>query len=169
MGHYDIQQVCLNGHQVTANYSSSPEFRRDFCATCGEKRLRDALHVITIFLVSIRLVALYVGTTDTPEYCEHCGAAFPWTEKKSKLISSSLKASSVSNDYFGLVKKICSRFHLVANQLKTRHSNRESLVISDEYDVQDLLHALLHIYFDDIRPEEWTPNYAGGSSRVDFY
>ncbi|WP_445923668.1 PD-(D/E)XK nuclease domain-containing protein, partial [Klebsiella pneumoniae] len=65
-------------------------------------------------------------------------------------------------------KKICSRFHLVANQLKTRHSNRESLVISDEYDVQDLLHALLHIYFDDIRPEEWTPNYAGGSSRVDF-
>ncbi len=60
-------------------------------------------------------------------------------------------------------------FHLVANQLKTRHSNRESLVISDEYDVQDLLHALLHIYFDDIRPEEWTPNYAGGSSRVDFY
>ncbi|MBL1729070.1 hypothetical protein ELD60_31035, partial [Klebsiella pneumoniae] len=79
-----------------------------------------------------------------------------------------MKASSVSNDYFGLVKKICSRFHLVANQLKTRHSNRESLVISDEYDVQDLLHALLHIYFDDIRPEEWTPNYAGGSSRVDF-
>ncbi|MBD3708590.1 DUF2321 domain-containing protein [Klebsiella pneumoniae] len=37
MGHYDIQQVCLNGHQVTANYSSSPEFRRDFCATCGGK------------------------------------------------------------------------------------------------------------------------------------
>ncbi|MBL3307802.1 DUF2321 domain-containing protein, partial [Klebsiella pneumoniae] len=39
MGHYDIQQVCLNGHQVTANYSSSPEFRRDFCATCGEKTI----------------------------------------------------------------------------------------------------------------------------------
>ncbi len=169
MGHYDIQQVCLNGHQVTANYSSSPEFRRDFCATCGEKTITRCPscnhHIPGEYQVS---GAFYVGTTDTPEYCEHCGAAFPWTEKKSKLISSSLKASSVSNDYFGLVKKICSRFHLVANQLKTRHSNRESLVISDEYDVQDLLHALLHIYFDDIRPEEWTPNYAGGSSRVDF-
>ncbi|MBD3699729.1 DUF2321 domain-containing protein [Klebsiella pneumoniae] len=76
----------------------------------GKKRLRDALHVITIFLGEYQVSgAFYVGTTDTPEYCEHCGAAFPWTEKKSKLISSSLKASSVSNDYFGLVKKICSR------------------------------------------------------------
>lgn len=24
------------------------------------------------------------------------------------------------------------------------------------------------MYFDDIRPEEWTPSYAGGASRVDF-
>jgi hypothetical protein len=34
--------------------------------------------------------------------------------------------------------------------------------------VQDLLHALLLIDFDDIRPEEWTPSYAGSSSRMDF-
>ena len=40
--------------------------------------------------------------------------------------------------------------------------------IEDEYDVQDLLHALLHLYFDDIRAEEWTPSYAGKSARVDF-
>ena len=38
----------------------------------------------------------------------------------------------------------------------------------DEYDVQDLLHALLTIYFDDIRKEEWAPSYAGGASRMDF-
>lgn len=30
------------------------------------------------------------------------------------------------------------------------------------------MHSLLHIHFDDIRPEEWTPSYAGGGSRVDF-
>jgi hypothetical protein len=36
------------------------------------------------------------------------------------------------------------------------------------YDVQDLLHALLKIDFDDVRPEEWTPSYAGKSSRTDF-
>ena len=27
---------------------------------------------------------------------------------------------------------------------------------------------MLRIFFDDIRPEEWTPSYAGGSSRMDF-
>jgi len=63
---------------------------------------------------------------------------------------------------------LCKRFHLVVRQLRSRHNGRQTLQIEDEYDVQDLLHALLTIYFDDIRPEEWTPSYAGGSSRMDF-
>jgi hypothetical protein len=66
------------------------------------------------------------------------------------------------------IEKLLTRFHIVAQQLKKRHGNRHSHVIKDEYDVQDLLHALLRIDFDDVRPEEWTPSYAGGSSRMDF-
>lgn len=66
------------------------------------------------------------------------------------------------------VELICNRFHLTARQLRQRHADRETLSVEDEYDVQDLLHALLHLYFEDIRPEEWTPSYAGGSARVDF-
>jgi len=42
------------------------------------------------------------------------------------------------------------------------------LEIRDEYDVQDLLHALLLVEFGDIRREEWTPSYAGGSARADL-
>ncbi|EJF8822134.1 malate dehydrogenase, partial [Salmonella enterica subsp. enterica serovar Infantis] len=38
----------------------------------------------------------------------------------------------------------------------------------DEYDVQDLVHALLTLHFDDIRPEEGSPSFAGSSSRQDF-
>src|SRR6185503_12855207 len=53
---------------------------------------------------------------------------------------------------------LLSRFHLVAKQLRHRHSEGETLDIENEYDVQDLLHSLLHIYFDDIRPEETTPS-----------
>lgn len=64
--------------------------------------------------------------------------------------------------------QICSRFHLVARQLNYRHAGRQTLEINDEYDVQDLMHSLLHIGFDDVRNEEWTPSYAGGASRVDF-
>lgn len=63
---------------------------------------------------------------------------------------------------------ICKKFHVVARQLRNRRNNRTTLEIEDEYDVQDLLHSLLKIYFDDIRPEEWVPSYAGSSSRIDF-
>lgn len=66
------------------------------------------------------------------------------------------------------VIKICSTFHRVARQLRQRHDGRGTLTIEDEYDLQDLFHALLRIFFEDVRPEEWTPSYAGGSSRVDF-
>ncbi|OMD20453.1 hypothetical protein BSK48_30660 [Paenibacillus odorifer] len=69
---------------------------------------------------------------------------------------------------YDLVLKLCYRFHMVARQLRSRHSDRPTLDINDEYDVQDLFHALLLLDFDDVRPEEWTPSYAGSSSRVDF-
>lgn len=67
-----------------------------------------------------------------------------------------------------LLETIFNRFHKVVRQLRTRHSKRNTLEVNDEYDVQDLLHALLMLHFDDIRPEEWTPSYAGGSLRMDF-
>jgi hypothetical protein len=66
------------------------------------------------------------------------------------------------------VAMICARLHLVARQLRVRHGGRPTLEIRDEYDMQDLLHALLRIDFDDVRTEEWTPSYAGGSARMDF-
>lgn len=67
-----------------------------------------------------------------------------------------------------LIKLLCERFHLASRQIRSRHNDRETLNIEDEYDVQDLFHALLTLYFDDIRDEEWTPSYAGSCSRVDF-
>jgi len=75
---------------------------------------------------------------------------------------------SSSQDVSALLNTVFSKFHRVARQLRTRYNNRGTLEINDEYDVQDLLHALLQLYFDDIRKEEWTPSYAGGSSRQDF-
>ena len=71
-------------------------------------------------------------------------------------------------DAINLVKDICTRFHQVAKQIRRRYNNRPTLDIEDEYDVQNLLHALLRLYFDDVRAEEWTPSYAGNASRMDF-
>lgn len=66
------------------------------------------------------------------------------------------------------IRKILAGYHLVANQLKRRRKNKTPYIIEDEYDVQDLLHALLRLDFGDIRKEEWTPSYAGGASRIDL-
>jgi CheY-like chemotaxis protein len=67
-----------------------------------------------------------------------------------------------------LARGICARFHLVASELTHRRQGRPTITIDDEYDAQDLLRSLLNAYFDDVRPEEWVPSYAGGSARVDF-
>ena len=61
-----------------------------------------------------------------------------------------------------------SKFHKVAQSLRHRHADRETLLIKDEYDVQDLLRSILQIDFEDIREEDYSPSYAGGNSRVDF-
>lgn len=67
-----------------------------------------------------------------------------------------------------LIERICLGFHTAARQLRSRYSQRPTLEIEDEYDVQDLLHAFLRLHFDDVRAEEWNPSYAGRSSRCDF-
>jgi hypothetical protein len=86
----------------------------------------------------------------------------PWLESCKK------PTQSKGADAFGQVEHLLKRFHVVARQLRHRYSNRETLVISDEHDVQDLLHALLKTAIDDVRPEEFTPSYAGACSRIDF-
>ncbi|MEK6324849.1 MAG: hypothetical protein AABN33_24665 [Acidobacteriota bacterium] len=77
-------------------------------------------------------------------------------------------AQAKSPDTLDNLRNVLLRFHAVAIQMRQRHDRRTTLDVNDEYDVQDLLHALLCLHFDDIRPEEWTPSYAGKSSRVDF-
>ncbi len=68
------------------------------------------------------------------------------------------------------IELVCSRFHIIAMQLRERHGrDRSTLDVNDEYDVQDLMHALLRLFFEDVRTEEWTPSYAGSSARMDFF
>lgn len=97
-------------------------------------------------------------------------------DRQHKKIIAALMACKViaPNEQVGLannlmqLQNIFEKFHSVAIQLRNRHQNRTTLDVQDEYDVQDLLHSLLKLHFKDIRKEEWTPSYAGGSSRMDF-
>jgi hypothetical protein len=73
-----------------------------------------------------------------------------------------------STDALQKLENLLKRFYLVAHQLTQRHDDRQTLLINDEYDVQDLLHGLLLTLFDDVRPEDPVPNHADKSSRMDF-
>jgi len=67
-----------------------------------------------------------------------------------------------------ILTQIFNNFHSFCNQLKDRHKNRSSVVVDDEYDVQDLLHSILKLHFQDVRPEENAPSFGGRSARMDF-
>jgi len=64
---------------------------------------------------------------------------------------------------------VCKRFDAVTRQLRRRHASRPTLEISDEYDVQDLMHALLLLDFEDVRAESWNPTYLGAHRESTSY
>lgn len=91
-----------------------------------------------------------------------------WVQEKYDVNPEKEKHTNICDQALADTERIINRFREVAQQLTERYSKRETLIVRDEYDVQDLLHALLKIYFDDVRPEEYVPSYAGRASRVDF-
>ena len=66
------------------------------------------------------------------------------------------------------IERLAERLPVLIRKLRNRHDDRATLDVNDEYDLQDLLGALLAIHFDDIRVEEWTPSFAGSPARMDF-
>lgn len=163
--YYDIQQVCLNGHQITCLYNRNPEERKDFCDRCGLKTIYKCKSC-NASIRGCRVDKKGFPSTyqaDIPEYCHNCGEPYPWAGKITKTNDIFLNSDPVS-----IIELIFTKFHSVVRQLRDRREDRETLDVQDEYDVQDLFHALLRLFFDDIRPEEWTPSYAGRSSRMDF-
>lgn len=157
--------------------SSGPEFK---------KWLRDTeIAIERIFggqsrhLVDFKDVRYHLGvfTTSTPD-SEFKRAYRRGLDNAAAVLSSMIAeieeyglgddAPEDEPDLLSLIEKLCLRFHAAARQLQHRHAGRSTLTIEDEYDVQDLLHAILRLHFDDIRAEEWSPSYAGGGSRIDF-
>jgi hypothetical protein len=68
-----------------------------------------------------------------------------------------------------LLDIIVRGIRLTMHPLIHRRKGAQPLSFGSEYDVQDLLHALLRPWVSDIRPEEFTPSYAGllaGCSRT---
>lgn len=95
----------------------------------------------------------------------------PLSKQKQILIEASKRKQvpHFANDAVEIIEKLAKGFHAAVLQMRRRHDRRPSFVdVNDEYDVQDLFHAMLIPFFNDIRREDYTPSFAGSSSRIDF-
>ena len=76
------------------------------------------------------------------------------------------KGPEADIDPVPVLRKICTRFHAVARQLRLRKDYRATLEVEDDYDLQDLLCALLKFEFEEVGSDEWTPPYTAGAPRT---
>ena len=175
-------QVCLNGCVIDPYFFSSLGYsspNRKFCEDCGGRIFTNCLNCGTPISVYRSVFAQTLKVPPLPpNCCRNCGEAFPWKGKKEAKRLETEEARESKNEIKNLeteseepivvLKDVFSKFHLIAQKLLNRHADRETLKITDEYDVQDLLSALLTVYFDDVRPEEPTPSHAAKSAKMDF-
>ena len=67
-----------------------------------------------------------------------------------------------------LLQVLISGLPRAMHPLTHRRKGSQTLSFKNEYDIQDLLHSQLRPWVMDIRPEEFTPSYAGSNTRMDF-
>jgi hypothetical protein len=155
----DVMQVCRNGHVITDLLLGYPERgvwhcdscgapTIDRCATCGEK-IPGAVYVPGL---------VPAGSRPPPSYCARCGAPFPWTPGR--------RSARVYSP--ALLERLLRGLPRVVRELRSRHSTRPAFCVEDEYDLEDLVRALLALEFDRVRPEKRTPAYSSGT-RTDFW
>lgn len=80
LGQHDIQQLCLNGHQITDRFNAAPNLRRSFCQQCGAKTITACPHCNSAIKGDYSVPgAVFIGfQTPVPNNCENCGRRFPW-------------------------------------------------------------------------------------------
>ena len=166
----DKMQVCLNGHRINDGFLGNSKYNKDYCDDCGEETITDCPNRGCGKPIPGRVYRSAISVSRVPKFCQHCGEKFPWTRKAEamRLKAKAKRLKEEAEKPIEALQRIFSKFHLIVRRLRQRYNGRNTLNVSDEYDVQDLLSALLILHFDDIRLEEPTPSFAGKSSRIDF-
>ncbi|MCP2260342.1 hypothetical protein LX15_004055 [Streptoalloteichus tenebrarius] len=94
----------------------------------------------------------------------------PLQEQKQLLLQALARCEPAASAFpgFDLLQRIAVRLPEAIAILTRENRERPGAPIRDEYDLQRILHAVLSVFFDDVRAEETTPSRAGGSYRIDF-
>lgn len=82
--HFDVAQVCLNGHVVTPASQRSPERQQRRCVKCGEATITacpECKAEIRGYYYVPGVIDL-TGGYSLPSFCHDCGKAYPWTSRR---------------------------------------------------------------------------------------
>lgn len=82
-GHYDVQQVCENGHQINQCHRSEPQHSQNYCDKCGAKTITKCLQCNSEIRGYYSVPGVIGGGgADVPSHCHNCGKPYPWTQNK---------------------------------------------------------------------------------------
>jgi hypothetical protein len=155
---HDVMQVCRNGHVITDRLRRCPDQAAGHCDRCGAVTFDRCLTCGQEFPGATLLAGpVPIGTPRPPNYCVRCGAAFPWTTR----------SVTSTNAPLDRLESLLRRLPEVARQLRHRHGQRPSLLLTDRHDLEDLIRSLLPLRFDPVCLESRTPRYAA-QTQFDF-
>ncbi len=82
--HYDVAQVCLNGHMINDACKHSPETCEDHCSRCGDPTIRACrfCNTPTRGRYFVPGVVDLSGPGTPSRFCHKCGKPYPWTSRK---------------------------------------------------------------------------------------
>lgn len=95
--HYDVAQVCLNGHMVNDATQSRPQLSKRFCPDCGAETItqcrrcsqpiQGALHSTSTvggsaYLRTPPTTRQWITRAGVRSYCHACGKPYPWTSAR---------------------------------------------------------------------------------------
>ena len=78
-GHYDVGQICENGHVISGMAGTHPGHNQDFCETCGARTLVTCPCCSTTIRGQLPGMISFGRSYTAPAFCFKCGKPFPWT------------------------------------------------------------------------------------------
>jgi hypothetical protein len=137
----DRMLVCRSGHLITDRLTIHPELNTSRCDRCGADTLDRCDTCGTLFAGAMPSFGLDPIGSRPPAVCSTCGSPFPWAKL----------ADPEGNDLLSQLEHLLRRLPRVMHELRPAP------------DLDTLVRAMLHVHFDDVRPQKRTPLYSTGN------
>jgi hypothetical protein len=137
----DRMLVCRSGHLITDRLTTRPDLRLPRCDRCGADTLDRCDTCGTLLAGALPVHGLDPIGSRPPRVCTTCGSPFPWAKLD----------EPPGDDPLAKLEHLLRRLPRVVRELRPAPP------------LDTLLRALLHIHFDDVRPEARTPRYSANT------